>query len=117
MRDYRLYLQDISKAMVAARSFVEGMDFETFAADDKTSSAVIRKLEIIGEAAKKVPVEIRQKCPQVPWREMAGMRDWLIHGYFGIDYSRVWLTVENRIPSVQPIIAQLLRDVAEERNA
>ena len=76
---------------------------KTFAADDKTSSAVIRKLEIIGEAAKKVPVEILQKCPQVPWRDMAGMRDWLIHGYFGIDYSRVWLAVENNIPvSVQP---------------
>ena len=117
MRDYRLYLQEILTAMGAARSFVEGMDFDTFAADDKTSSAVIRKLEIIGEAAKKIPVEIQQKCPQVPWREMGDMRNWLIHGYFGVDYSRVWLTVENRIPSVQPIIAQLLKDVAEERDA
>ena len=115
MRDYQLYLQDIFTAMVAAQAFVEGMDFETFAADDKTSSAVIRKLEIIGEAVKNVPLEIRQQYPQVPWRDMAGMRDWLIHGYFGVDYSRVWLTVENRIPLVQPIIAQILKDIAEEK--
>ena len=101
--------------MVAAQAFVEGMDFETFAADDKTSSAVIRKLEIIGEAVKNVPLEIRQQYPQVPWRDMAGMRDWLIHGYFGVDYSRVWLTVEDRIPSVQPIIAQILKDLTEEK--
>ena len=113
MRDYRLYLKDISDAMTAAQSFVEGMDFEAFVADDKTVSAVVRKLEIIGEATKNVPKEIRRKYPQVPWRKMAGMRDWCIHAYFRVDYPLVWKTVmdKDQIPSVQPIIVQILEDL------
>ena len=75
MRNYRLYLKDIFEAMGAAQGFVKGTDFEAFVADDKTASAVVRKLEIIGEATKNVPETIRQKYPQVPWRQMARMRD------------------------------------------
>ena len=111
MRDLRLYLTDISQAMVAVQTFVEEMDFEAFVADDKTASAVIRKFEIIGEAVKNVPEEIRQKYPQVPWRQMAGMRDMLIHVYFDVDYPLVWETVRNRIPPLQPIIAQIIKDL------
>ena len=73
MRNYRLYLKDIFEAMVAAQAFVEGMSFDAFVADDKTASAVVRKLEIIGEAAKNVPETIRREYPQVPWQQMAGM--------------------------------------------
>lgn len=65
------------------------MNFETFLEDDKTSSAVIRKFEIICEAVKNLPDTIREKYPQVPWRQMAGMRDKLIHGYFSVDYTLV----------------------------
>ena len=75
MRDYRLYLKDILAAMTDAQGFVDGMDFEAFAADDKTASAVVRELEIVGEATKNVSETIRQAYPQVPWRQMAGMRD------------------------------------------
>ena len=114
MRDFRLYLKDIVEAMIAIQAFVEGMDFEAFAADDKTSSAVIRKFEILGEATKNVPDEIRQKYPQVPWRQMAGMRDRLIHAYFGVDYALVWQTIENRIPPLKPIIEQIRQDVEKE---
>ncbi len=114
MRNYRLYLKDILEAMVAAQSFVEGMGFDAFVADDKTASAVVRKLEIIGEATKNVPDPIRQKYPHVPWRDMAGMRDRIIHAYFDVNYSIVWNTLKNRIPTLQPIIAQILEEIEYE---
>lgn len=114
MRNYRLYVKDIFEAMDAVQTFVEGMDFDALVADDKTASAVVRKLEIIGEATKNVPEEIRKKYPQVPWRQMAGMRDQIIHAYFAVDYAVVWDTLKTDIPSLQPIIAQILKDLGEE---
>ena len=110
MRNYRLYLKDIFEAMRAAQIFVEGIDFEAFAGDDKTASAVVRKLEIIGEATKNVPETIRQKYPQVPWRQMARMRDRIIHAYFDVNYTIVWEVVTELIPPLQPIIAQILEE-------
>ncbi len=81
--------------------------------DDKTSSAVIRKFEIIGEAAKQVPENVKQEYPSVPWREMAGMRDKLIHFYFGVNYELLWQTIRNRIPEIKPVIRQILQDLTK----
>ena len=105
MRDYRLYLNDILEAIKSTERFVKGLDAESFKHDDKTSSAVIRKFEIIGEAAKNVPDAVKQKYPDIPWKEMAGMRDKLIHFYFGVDYDLVWSTIKNRLPQLKHLIS------------
>jgi uncharacterized protein with HEPN domain len=111
MRDFKLYIKDILTAMEAIEQFVQDLEFDKFVVDDKTASAVARKFEIIGEATKSVPEEIKQKYTQVPWKEMAGMRDKLIHFYFGIDYKLLWQTIKNRIPQIKPVIQQILQDM------
>jgi len=109
MRDYKLYLKDILEAIESIEKFVEDISFEEFREDDKTASAVIRKFEIIGEATKQIPDDIKQKYPEIPWKEMAGMRDRLIHLYFGVDYNLVWTTIKNRIPIVKSLIKNITR--------
>ncbi|MHC4619956.1 MAG: HepT-like ribonuclease domain-containing protein [Planctomycetota bacterium] len=108
MRDYTLYLKDILAAFESIERFVEDADFESFKVDDKTSSAVIRKFEIIGEAAKNIPDAVKEAHPSIPWKEMAGMRDRLIHLYFGVDYDLVWTTIKNRLPAVKALITEVL---------
>ncbi len=112
MRDYTLYLKDILAAIESIESFIEGMEAEEFWSDDKTSSAVVRKLEIIGEAVKHVPDRVRQQNPQIMWREMAGMRDKLIHSYFSVDYQLIWRTITERLPQIRSEIQKILQDMA-----
>ncbi len=111
MRNERIYLADILAAIESIGSFVEGMSLDEFLADDKTASAVVRKLEVIGEAAKQVPAAIRQQYPEVPWKEMAGMRDVLIHFYFGVNLRLVWKTVQEDLPTTQKHIARILEEL------
>lgn len=113
MRDYRLYLKDILDTMGAIEKFVENMELDDFSSDDKTSSAVIKKFEIIGEATKNVPDEIRKKYPDIPWKEMAGLRDKLVHFYFGIKYEIVWETIKQRLPFLKSSIRKVLRDLED----
>jgi len=84
-RDTSFYLNDILESCQFIREFVEGLNYNLFISDEKTTSAVIRKIEVIGEASKNVSDEIKQKSTYILWKEMAGMRDRLIHAYFGID--------------------------------
>jgi uncharacterized protein with HEPN domain len=113
-REFIDYLRDIIDAVEKIEKFTEGMDSERFYADDKTAYAVIRALEIIGEATKKVPQNIKESYPQVPWREMAGIRDKLIHDYFGVNLEVIWKTVQEDLPTLKPRILQILQENAEE---
>ena len=108
MRNTELYLKDILAAIDSIENFVAGMEWAAFQADDKTTSAVIQKFEVIGEAAKQIPEEIRQKYSHIPWKGMAGMRDVLIHSYFKVDQKLVWQTVKESLPEIRPEIQKVL---------
>ena len=104
------YVEDIIDAMDDAMSFVEGVKREDLVKDRKTIYAVVRALEIIGEAVKRIPDLVRNRYPQIPWKDMAGMRDKLIHEYFGVDIKRVWKTVKEDILNLKPLFEKILKD-------
>jgi len=113
-RDIRLYLDDILEAIGKIEKYTEGLDFEKFRTDDKTGDAVIRNFLVIGEAVKKIPPDIRKKNPDIPWKIIAGMRDKLVHKYFGIRYDVVWETIELRLPSLKLDIKKILDQMDKE---
>jgi uncharacterized protein with HEPN domain len=116
MRMPALSIKDILESMGLIEQFVEGMDLEDFKKDIKTSDAVIKRFENIGEATKYVPEEIKAKYPAIPWKEMAGMRDKLVHFYFGVKHELLWTAIKNRIPAIKPLIESLLNDIGNSEN-
>ena len=107
-RDYRLYLQDIFECIERVENYISGLSYEEFAHDQKTVDAVLRNIEIVGEATKHIPDDIRNKYPDVPWRKMAGMRDKVMHSYFDVIYTIVWETATHDLPSVKSGIREVL---------
>jgi uncharacterized protein with HEPN domain len=113
-RDYLDYLNDIADAAGKIGQFIEGMTYEQFKKDDKTVFAVLRALEVIGEAAKQVPSSIKEKHPDVPWREVTGIRDKLIHNYFGVNLEVVWKTAVEDVPNLDSKIRCILEEIGRQ---
>jgi uncharacterized protein with HEPN domain len=108
------YIQDILEAMDNASKFTEDISYEEFVRDTKTIYATLRAIEIIGEASKNIPDEIRKKYPAIPWKDMSGMRDKVIHEYFGVKIERVWLTVKEDIPRIKPLISEVFKELEDK---
>ena len=106
-REISDYIDDIISAVSEVEDFTRGMSYETFVSDKKTINAVIRSLEILGEAAKHIPASFRQKHPDIPWSKMAGMRDVLIHDYMGVDLKTVWKVFQERLLELKPLLEEL----------
>lgn len=104
------YLRDMLENAEKALSFVDGMNYDEFEIDDKAVYAVIRAFEIMGEAARQIPDSIRNANPDIPWREITGMRNKLTHEYFGVNTKVVWRTVHEDLPVIIPLLQKILTE-------
>ena len=107
-RDYRDFLHDILDAIKDIESFIDNLSYDEFVNDRKTLNAVIRSIEVIGEATKNLPGQIKEKHPDLPWKRMASMGDKLVHGYFGIDNKTLYRTAKEDIPTLKSSIQAIL---------
>jgi uncharacterized protein with HEPN domain len=108
-RIYIDYLRDMLENANRAMQFTEGMNFEAFSKDEKTIYAVIRAVEIVGEATRNIPEEIRTKYPEIPWRDASDMRNKLVHRYFGINLEVIWQTLSEDLPMLADALQKIIR--------
>ena len=110
-RDPKILLLDVLESIEKIEKYLKRVDKSTFLKDTEKQDSVIKRLEVIGEAVKNVPVSVKKKNPEIPWKEIAGMRDKLIHEYFGIGLDKVWITAKKDLPSFKDQIKQILEEI------
>ena len=109
MRDYKLYLDDILEAATRIERYTKALSLDKLKKDDLTIDGVVRNLEIIGEAVKNIPSNIKDRCPLIEWKKIAGLRDILAHEYYGIDLEILWDVIKNKLPALKKEIAHLIK--------
>ncbi len=109
-----LYISDILESIQHIEQYAENLTFDDFAKDRKTIDAIVRNFEIIGEAVKNVPKSLKLEYPVIPWKKMAGMRDRIIHEYFGVDIEILWKTIKEDLPKVKPEIEKILESFGQK---
>src|SRR3989344_9351687 len=107
MKDNSVYLNHILEAIAKIEKYIKGFDYDSFESDDKTIDAVVRELEIVGEAAKHVSDSLKDEHPEIPWSKMMGIRNRLIHEYFGVNKKIIWETCETDLPALKKLITSL----------
>jgi uncharacterized protein with HEPN domain len=112
-RTHSLYLNDINEAIERIEGYVKDLTFEEFSKNMLIIDAVVRNFEIIDEATKHIPTEMKKDHPVIKWKEMAGMRDKLAHEYFGVNIEILWKTAKNRLPTLKHLFKELLKDNTE----
>lgn len=105
-----LSLSDILESINRIDTYIQGVDYDSFLRNQMVIDAVIRNLEIIGEASRNVPNEVKLKYPQIPWRQMTALRNLLIHEYFGVDESIIWEIIRTNLPEIRPHILKVLHE-------
>ena len=111
-RSWELFLRDMLEAARKVARYTDSRELETFVADEMAYDATLRNLEVLGEAAKNIPDEIRQRYPEVDWRGVAGLRDILAHAYFALDDVTLWKIVRSDIPQLQALLDQIERELS-----
>ncbi len=107
-RDYKVYLEDILISVEKITRFVKGISYESFITNEMLLDAVLFNLEVLGEAAKHIPEEIRKRYPTIEWRSISGLRNIIVHQYFRLNLRIIWDTVQNELPTLRRSIADIL---------
>jgi len=113
-RSAKTWLEDLKSAMDRIRRYTKDLTYDEFIEDEKTVDAVLRNLEVIGEAAKNVPEELKDRFPDVEWRRMVGLRNIITHEYFGVDMNIIWQAATRNVPETEPLVADMLERLSHD---